>query len=142
MELIYEWAENEHTVRAAEECFLKEEKSITRAPSFFKHFYKEIFNAERDEQVSNMLYEAAIEHVRKFSFDGGEPSLASRIKGALTEHLTAMGELEDIYSSRSENYSDKFFREQYLENRKSAIVTAVDKWLLDTAIKAFAQKNQ
>ena len=135
-------AENEKTVNNAEECLVREEKSVTNAPIFLKLFYKDIFNSERDEDVSDMLYEAALTHVRKYSFDGSDPSLASRIKGALTDHLTAMGELEDIYSSRSENYSDKFFREQYMENRKSSIAGAVDRWLIDTAVKAFSKKNQ
>ncbi len=141
-ELLYEWAKNEENLKNAEECLEKEEKRVTNAPIFLKLFYKDIFNSERDEYISDMLYEAALAHVRKFSFDGSDPSLASRVKSALTDHLTAMGELEDIYSSRNENYSDKFFREQYLENRKSSIASAVDKWLIDTAVKAFSKKNQ
>ena len=53
-----------------------------------------------------------------------------------------MAELEDIYSRSDTVYSDKFFREQYLKNRKDCFAKAVDEWLIATAVAVYGTKNE
>ena len=141
--LILAWAKNDTILTAAEEDLEEDSpKSLDHASVFLKPYHPDILSAERDESLTVMLYEAAFAHIDKFSFDGSDPSLAEAIKRALMTHLSQMAELEDIYSRSDTVYSDKFFREQYLKNRKDCFAKAVDEWLIATAVTVYGTKNE
>ena len=128
------WSMSSQTTEAAIKCLnLEKLTNVNDSVSLIRYMYPDVFNDELDETVNDMLYEGACRYISENELDGSKPPLSQFMKTAMTEHITAMNELEEVYSGQAMKYSEKFFDEQYDENCKNVITVAFAKWLYETS---------